>query len=63
MLNMLITGTLISMTISNALAPKFALGGHPLSTALFGGITCLMTGANMLLIPPVAANLLNTGAL
>lgn len=61
MLNMLITGTLISMTISNALAPKFTLGGHPLNAALFGGITCLMTGANMLLIPPVAANLLNTG--
>ncbi|PKB79264.1 MAG: hypothetical protein BZY88_14175 [SAR202 cluster bacterium Io17-Chloro-G9] len=61
MLNMLITGTLITMTICNALAPKFALGGHPLNASLFGGITCLMTGANMLLIPPVAANILNAG--
>ena len=53
--------TLISMTISNALAPKVALGGHPLNAALYGAITCLMTGFNMLMIPPVASGILSTG--
>ena len=53
--------TLISMTISNALAPKVALGGHPLNTALYGAITCLMTGFNMLIIPPVASGILAMG--
>jgi len=61
MLSNLTMATLLAMTISNALAPKFALGGHALNAALFGGITCLMTGFNMLLIPPVASNPLATG--
>ena len=42
---------LISMTISNALTPKFALGGHALITAFFGGITLLMTGFNLFRYP------------
>ena len=54
----LTTAALISMTISNALSPKFALGGHPLNTSLFGAITCLMTGFNMLVIPQIASGLL-----
>ena len=54
--------TLLSMTISNALAPKVALGGHPLNAALFGAITCLMTGFNMLIIPPIASGILLTGS-
>ena len=52
---------LISMTISNALAPKFALGGHSLNAAFFGSITCVMTGFNLLVIPPVAGSLLVSG--
>ena len=49
---------LLSMTLSNALAPKFALGGHPLIFGLFGSITCLMTGFNMAVIPPIAARVM-----
>ena len=52
---MLMTLTLValmSMTISNALAPKFAVGGYPLTLALFAGLTCIMTGFNMMVIPP-----------
>ena len=49
---------LISMTLSNALTPKFALGGHALIAALFGGITLIMTGMNLFVIPPVAAKIL-----
>ena len=52
---------LISMTISNALTPKFALGGHALIVAFFGGITLMMTGFNLFLIPPVAAKILLPG--
>jgi len=49
---------LISMTISNALAPKFALGGHVTIVAFFGSITCVMSGLNMLLIPPIAESVM-----
>jgi flagellar protein FlaJ len=52
---------LISMTISNALAPKFALGGHYTNMAFFGGITCIMTGFNMFAIPPVASSVMLPG--
>ena len=51
---------LMSMTISNALTPKFALGGHTLIVAFFGGITLIMTGFNLMVIPPVASSTQST---
>ena len=54
LLSYLTLTALISMTISNAFAPKFALGGHFTIVAFFGSITCIMSGLNMLIIPPVA---------
>ena len=48
----------IAYTISNALAPAFARGGHPLNIALYGAITCIMSGFNMIVIPPMAAGIL-----
>ena len=57
-LALITTVALVSMTIANALSPKFALGGSPLLMALFGSITCLMTGFNMLVIPPIARSVL-----
>lgn len=61
LLSNLTLAALISMTISNALAPKAALGGHWLNATAFGAITCLMTGFNMLIIPPIASGILLTG--
>ena len=58
MLTVMTTIALVSMTISNALAPKFAMGGHALNAAFFGGITCMMTGFNLYVIPKVAGGLL-----
>lgn len=58
MLSTLTIVALMSMTISNALAPKFALGGHVINVALFGGLTCIMTGFNMMVIPPVAVRVM-----
>ncbi len=49
---------LLSYTVANALAPKFAKGGHPLLICFFGGITCFMTGFNLWLIPPLASGIL-----
>ena len=49
---------LLSMTISNSLAPKFALGGHVLTVALFAGLTLVMTGFNMMVIPPIAVKVM-----
>jgi flagellar protein FlaJ len=58
MLSLLTMVALVPMTISNALTPKFALGGHSMLTALFGGITLIMTGFNLFIIPPIAAQVL-----
>ena len=58
MLSTLTLVALLSMTVSNSLAPKFALGGHHSITAAFASITCLMTAFNMTVIPPIAARML-----
>ena len=58
MLSYLTLTALVSMTISNALAPKFALGGHFTIVAFFGSITCVMSGLNMLIIPPIAQSVM-----
>ena len=57
-LSMITTVALISLTIANGLAPKFAMGGSPHVASLFASITCLMTGLNMLLIPAIARGVL-----
>ena len=57
-LGLITTIALISLTIANGLSPKFAMGGSPLLMALFGSITCLMTGLNMMLIPAIARSVL-----
>ena len=57
-LSLITTVALVSLTIANGLAPKFAMGGSKLLMCMFGSITCLMTGLNMLLIPPIAAGIL-----
>ena len=58
MITSLTVAALLAYTVANALAPKFAKGGHPLLICSFGSITCLMTGFNMLVIPPIAAGIL-----
>jgi len=57
-LTMITTVALLSMTIANSLAPKFAMGGSRLLISMFASITCLMTGLNMLIIPTIAQNIL-----
>ena len=61
MITYLTVAALLAYTISNALAPKFAKGGHPLLIATFGSITCIMTGFNMLIVPIVAGKILLEG--
>lgn len=57
-LSMITTVALLSLTVANALSPKFAMGGSKLLMSLFGSITCLMTGLNMLIIPTIARTIL-----
>jgi flagellar protein FlaJ len=59
----LTVAALLAYTVANALAPKVAKGGHPFLVCFYGALTCLMTGFNMMFIPPVAASvLLNAGS-
>lgn len=60
LVSQLVLGTVAMLTISNSLAPKFALGGHSLVAAFYGSIMCIITGINLTLIPPIAARLLLT---
>ena len=58
MITVLTMCALVAYTISNALAPKFAKGGHPLNIAGFGAITCILTGFNLVIVPPIASGIL-----
>lgn len=63
MISYLTVAALLAYTISNALAPKAAKGGHPFLICTYGALTCIMTGINMMFIPPIAASvLLNAGS-
>ncbi len=61
MITVLTMCALVAYTISNALAPKFAKGGHPLNIAGFGAITCILTGFNLVIVPPIASGILLAG--
>ena len=52
-------GAVVVLTITNTLAPKFATGGHNLKLAFYGSIMCILSGVNLILIPPVAGSLLS----
>ena len=52
-----VTFVIITLTVANALAPKFAAGGHHLKLAHSFAITCLISGINFLVIPRLATSL------
>ena len=52
-----VTFVILTLTVANALAPKFAAGGHHLKLAQNFAITCLISGINFLIIPRVATAL------
>ena len=47
----------VDLTVANALSPKFAAGGNNLKLAQTFSLTCLISGFNFLVIPPVATAL------
>ena len=48
----------VVLTISNSLAPHFATGGHALKLVFYVSLMCVISGLNLILIPPIAAKLL-----
>ena len=56
----MITMVILVLTVANAMAPKFAAGGHNLKIAATLGVTCAISGINMVLVPRVANSLLAT---
>ena len=54
----IVVGTVLLLAAANSLAPKFAMGGHSLNVAFYASIMCILTGTNLLLIPPLAASIL-----
>ena len=54
----MITMSILTMTLANALAPKFTAGGSSLKIATNLSLTCLLSGATFLFVPNVAGSLL-----
>lgn len=44
----------IALTLINGFAPRAASGGHGMKLAFFGGITLVLSGIILLVVPPVA---------
>ena len=55
---MLTLGAVMVLTLTNAMAAKFATGGHALKLLFYGSIMLTVSGINLTLIPPVAQGLL-----
>ena len=49
---------IVGFTVSNALSPKFATGGHPIKAAFYASIICALSGVCLIFIPPVARQVL-----
>ena len=54
----MITMVILVLTVSNALASKFADGGHNLKISFSLSLMCLISGVNMILVPRVGGALL-----
>ena len=57
----MITMVILILTVANGLAPKFAAGGHSLKIAFSLGITSLISGINVVVVPVLAGGLMTTG--
>jgi len=56
-IKLMVLAVILMLTAVNAFAPKAAAGGHNFKMALFGAMTLCATGALLLLVPPLAANM------
>ena len=56
----MITIVIIILTISNGLATKFASGGHNLKIGAAIGLTSMISGINMIVVPTLASAFLGT---
>ena len=54
----MITMAILTMTLANALSPKFAAGGSDLNIATNLSLTCVLSGITMIFVPSVAGSLL-----
>ena len=55
----MITMVMLVLAIANSLAPKFASGGHTIKMAWSGSIMFIISGINMMVVPPVANSVLS----
>jgi len=56
-IKLMVLTVILMLTAVNAFAPRAAAGGHNFKMALFGAMTLCATGALLLLVPPLAANM------
>ena len=55
MVTLMVTSVVVTLTFANALAAKITSGGHDLKLAFTLGVTCIISGANMIVVPRLAA--------
>ena len=53
-MHLMVLIVVIALTIVNGFAPRAAAGGHGYKLAFFGGLTLILSGAILLIVPPVA---------
>jgi flagellar protein FlaJ len=56
-MHLMIMIVVIALTLVNGFAPRAASGGHGFKFAFFGGLTMVLSGAILLIVPPIAAGL------
>ena len=56
---LVVMATVLVLTVANTLSAHFATGGHPLKVAFYGGIMSILTGLNLVMIPPMASQVLS----
>lgn len=50
----MVLAVVIALTLINGFAPRAASGGHSMKIAFFGGITLILSGLILLVVPPIA---------
>lgn len=54
MVRTMVLVVVVALTLINGFAPRAASGGHGMKLAFFGGITLILSGVILLIVPPLA---------
>lgn len=56
-MHLMVMVVVVALTLINGFAPRAAAGGHSYKLAFFGGLTLVLSGLILLIVPPVARSM------